>query len=294
MQKKLVSIVLPVYNGAANLKESIESVLRQTYTNFELIVVNDCSTDNTETVVKEYQEKDSRVKLFNNETNLKLPRSLNRGFEAAEGEYWTWTSDDNIFLSNAIERMVQTLEANPDVGMVYSDYQKIDAEGNIIEENCAEELDWISCTNPIGACFLYTREIALKVGKYNPDMFLAEDYDYWIRILRAGNILFLRENLYQYRVHDGSLSSTRKHAIGMQTYKVIEQNFIFLYEYAKQNGKKHIFFETIEKRLEGNVPKEFISIRKQLHPLYKTYCALDRVNERWCNVKGKIRSKIKT
>lgn len=293
MQKKLVSIVLPVYNGAANLKESIESVLRQTYTNFELIVVNDCSTDPTELVVTEYQKKDSRVKLFNNEVNLKLPKSLNRGFEEAEGEYLTWTSDDNIFLPNAIERMVQTLEENPNVDMVYTDYQKIDAQGQVIEENCAEELEWICCTNPIGACFLYTRAIAQKVGKYNPDMFLAEDYDYWIRIFRNGNIYFLKENLYQYRVHGGSLSSTRKRDIGLQTYKVTEQNFVFLYEYAVEKGKKQVFFESLENRLGEHMPQELLRMRRQLHPLYNVYRIMGKGKQYWYKIRGKIRSKIK-
>lgn len=292
MQKKLVSIVLPVYNGAENIKESIESVLRQTYTNFELIVVNDCSTDHTELVVTEYQKKDSRVKLFNNEVNLKLPKSLNRGFEEAEGEYLTWTSDDNIFLPNAIERMVQTLEENPDVDMVYTDYQKIDAKGQVIEENCAEELEWISCTNPIGACFLYTREIAQKVGKYNPDMFLAEDYDYWIRIFRAGSIYFLKETLYQYRVHGGSLSSTRKRDIGLQTYKVTEQNFVFLYEYAVEKGKKQVFFESLENRLGEHMPQELLRMRRQLHPLYNISRNMGKGKEYWYRMRGKLKSKI--
>lgn len=292
MQEKLVSIVLPVYNGAENLRESIESVLKQTYKKFELIVVNDCSTDDTELVVKEYQKKDSRIRLLNNEVNLKLPNSLNRGFESALGEYWTWTSDDNIFLENAIERMVEVLENNH-TDMVYTDYQKIDAEGNILEENCAEELKWICCTNPIGACFLYTREIAQKVGGYNPDMFLAEDYDYWIRIFRTGKIFFLKESLYQYRVHAGSLSSTRKEAINMQTYKVIERNFIILYEYAKQNGLQFIFFEVLERRLGENTPKELTKMRKQLVPSYHLYCAKRRYKERWSIIKGKISSKLR-
>lgn len=293
MQEKLVSIILPVYNGAANLKESIESVLNQTYKNFELIVVNDCSTDDTEMLVRKYQEQDDRVKLVNNEVNLKLPRSLNRGFDEASGEYYTWTSDDNKFLPSAIERMVQTLEENEDVDMVYTDYQKIDVCGNVIEEHCAEELEWICCTNPIGACFLYTRKIAQNVGKYNPDMFLAEDYDYWIRILRAGKVYFLKENLYQYRIHGGSLSATRKRDIGLQAYKVTEQNFVFLYEYAVAKGKKQIFFESLERRLGEDAPLELEQIRRQLHPLYKICKAYGWGKQCYYSILGKIKSKVK-
>ena len=127
----LISVIMPVYNVRAYLSQSIESVLNQTYKKFELIVINDCSTDDTELVVKKYQEKDSRIKLLNNEVNLKIPRSLNRGFEIAQGEYFTWTSDDNIFLKDAIQKMVDALEKNPGIDMVYADYQKIDDKGNI-------------------------------------------------------------------------------------------------------------------------------------------------------------------
>ena len=81
----MVSIVLPVYNGEKYLKEAIDSILSQTYRNIELVVVNDCSTDKSLCIIKEYMEKDDRVKLVNNETNQKLPKSLNIGFEHCRG-----------------------------------------------------------------------------------------------------------------------------------------------------------------------------------------------------------------
>ena len=89
-----VSIVLPSYNGERYIKESIDSVLNQSFTNWELIVVNDCSEDGTRRIVEEYAQNDSRVTIINNEKNMKLPKSLNIGFEVARGEYFTWTSDD--------------------------------------------------------------------------------------------------------------------------------------------------------------------------------------------------------
>ena len=89
-----VSIILPTYNGKKYIRDSIESIINQTYTNWELIIVNDCSTDDTQKIIEEYQQKDKRIIVINNEKNLKLPASLNRGFEEASGEYYTWTSDD--------------------------------------------------------------------------------------------------------------------------------------------------------------------------------------------------------
>ena len=101
-----VSIVLPTYNGSAFITEAIDSILNQTFSDFELIIVNDCSTDNTFQLCKDYAQKDKRIKLISNSTNLKLPASLNVGFSYATGEYFTWTSDDNYYKDNAIEKMV--------------------------------------------------------------------------------------------------------------------------------------------------------------------------------------------
>ena len=84
----------PVYNGANHIADSINSIINQTYQNWELIVVNDCSTDNTLEICSELSEKDSRIRVISNKKNLKLPNTLNAGFDAATGDYYTWTSDD--------------------------------------------------------------------------------------------------------------------------------------------------------------------------------------------------------
>src|SRR5574344_1693507 len=115
---ELVSIVLPVYNGEKYLAQSIESVLNQTYENIELIIVNDCSTDNSRDIAQKYANKNSGIKIIDNTENKKLPASLNIGFEAANGEYYTWTSDDNYYEPTAIEKMVQYLKTKPTDGMV--------------------------------------------------------------------------------------------------------------------------------------------------------------------------------
>ena len=105
----LVSIVLPTYKRAHVLPNAIRSVLNQTYANLELIIVDDNSPDDTPEVVKSF--RDARVKYVRNEPNLKLPRALNKGFSLARGTYLTWTSDDNLFADDAIEKMVARLQA---------------------------------------------------------------------------------------------------------------------------------------------------------------------------------------
>ena len=129
--EKKVSIVLPVYNGEQFLSLSIESVLSQTYQNWELIIVNDCSTDNSPAIMEKYVEKDPRIRIIHNAENQKLPESLNIGFRAARGDYFTWTSDDNMYKPDAIETMVSVLDTHPECGLVYCDMDYIDNQGKI-------------------------------------------------------------------------------------------------------------------------------------------------------------------
>ena len=195
---KLVTIVLPTYNGSKFLRDSIESVLNQTYQEWELIIVNDCSTDNTLEIAKEYEAKDDRIKVISNKTNKKLPASLNVGFSLAKGDYYTWTSDDNMYKPNAIKYMVNYLNTNPNTDLISCQFDFIDEEGNferLFFNGLKREMIDLTKNCNIGACFMYRREIVQKVGNYDESYFCAEDYEYWCRIALAGNIEYLSENL---------------------------------------------------------------------------------------------------
>jgi len=229
-ENKKISIILPVYNGEKYIAKSIESIINQTYTNWELIIVNDCSKDNTLKICKSFAAKDKRIKVFTNKINLKLPNSLNAGFNEATGDYYTWTSDDNIFKPEALTTMVSVLDNNQDIAMVYADYSNIDSDDKIIEDVKQKDAEYLMTgDNWCGACFLYRADIAKKVGNYDASLFLAEDYDYWVRIARYGKIKHITDNLYLYRIHGGSLTATRTQEISSQTYKLLEKHFLFMY-----------------------------------------------------------------
>ena len=121
-----VTIVLPTYNGSKYLRNSIESVIDQTYKDWELVIVDDCSTDETFQIANDFKQKDERIIVIHNCINKKLPASLNIGFQNAHGEYFTWTSDDNIYEKDAIEKMVKYLDANRNIPMVRADMLLID------------------------------------------------------------------------------------------------------------------------------------------------------------------------
>ena len=207
----LVSIVLPTYKRAHVLPLAIRSVLAQTYPNWELIVVNDNSPDNTEAVVKSFD--DPRIRYFRNDPNLKLPRTLNRGFSLADGDYLTWTSDDNMLAPAAIARMVEALGAG-DADFVFADYFEFadtDVEGSPLEMRQVRQPDApdMAKGNSIGACFMYTREVYERIGEYDPNLFLNEDYDYWMRLARQFRIKHIAEPLYYFRRDEDSLYCSR-------------------------------------------------------------------------------------
>jgi glycosyltransferase involved in cell wall biosynthesis len=204
----LVSVILPTYNGARYLREAIESCLTQTYRNWELIVVDDCSHDATPRIVAEYLARDPRIRSIRHETNKKLPRALNTGHAAARGTYLTWTSDDNRFLPTALEEMTRFLEEHPNVGVVYADCVLIDEAGQYLKDYPAQPASLLAYMNPLGACFLYRKSVYDTLDGYDVGHFLAEDYEFWLRAYRYFELAPLHKTLYEYRWHDQSLTKS--------------------------------------------------------------------------------------
>ncbi|MBQ3039436.1 MAG: glycosyltransferase [Alphaproteobacteria bacterium] len=221
-----VSIVLPCYNGARFLSQSINSILSQTFSDWELIIVNDCSTDTTLDIANEYARQDKRICVVNNQTNQKLPASLNIGFKKATGEYLTWTSDDNIAKSNWLDVLVNYLDTNPDTDMVSANMDIIDENGRLLDEfaSGARRPQDLSYKCNVGAAFMYRRSIAELVGEYDTNTFCAEDYDYWCRIALNGRLDYIKDNIYQYRTNSDSLTATQQPRIRQKT-ALIQQKY---------------------------------------------------------------------
>ncbi|GAA4295182.1 glycosyltransferase family A protein [Nibribacter koreensis] len=218
---KLVSIILPTYNGEKYISDSISSCLGQTYINIELIVVNDCSIDGTSTIIGEWAKKDERIEVVNNSTNMKLPKSLNIGFEQAKGEYISWTSDDNFYAPQAIQALSEILDNNPKVDIAYSSYQFVDENGQLIGKfgGVPENLIF-KCV--VGACFLYRRKVHEELGGYDVNKFRMEDMDYWLRAASKFKFYYLnRSDLYCYRKHNESLTAEIHSSPGLLSeYKI--------------------------------------------------------------------------
>jgi hypothetical protein len=219
-----VSIVLPTYNGTRYIHKSIESCLNQTYSNIEVLLVDDGSTVDISGIVNSFG--DSRLRYIRHEINRGLSEALNTGFKASTGKYLTWTSDDNYYADNAIERMVAFLQSYPKIDFVYADLYRIDECDNVLSVQRNKPPDSLKIHNFIGACFLYRRNVYETIGDYNPAMFLVEDYDYWVRVSGKFAMQQLFIPLYYYRVHDDSLTGKFSDRVLEKIRLVQQQNGI--------------------------------------------------------------------
>ena len=284
-----VSIVLPVYNGERYIKKAVDSILNQSFSDFELIVVNDCSTDNTMKILGSYD--DDRIIIINNIENQKLPKSLNIGFKRAKGDYLTWTSDDNEYHPDALKSLVDILDKYPEVGLVYSDYILIDEDDKPIKESILPEPDSIMTGNCVGACFLYRKTIADLVGEYDYTLFLAEDYDYWLRIYENSKMYHLSEVLYNYRTHRNSLSKTKTDKVVSQTSKLWIKHFDFICKNKLSKKERYNFYDKIIEYDEDNDYKKIIGIIPHKDKNYVFHAYIKALNRSWNRLLNHFRKK---
>lgn len=229
---RTVSIVLPCYNGAAHLAASIESCIAQTYQDWELIIVNDCSKDNSLEIMKDYEQRDSRIFVIDNEKNLKLPGALNRGFAEAKGRYLTWTSHDNRMAPTMLEEMVAYLDGHPEIGLVTANYAafSLTTGERLYEVSMPDPQRNLPRFNTICYAFLYRREVLDKIGGYDENLFLIEDYEYWVRLWLNFQIGKIDKVLYYTGVGDTTLTMSRKKEIAQ---KLLEVRLMYFGDFTK-------------------------------------------------------------
>jgi hypothetical protein len=212
-----VSVVLPVYNGERWLRESVQSVLGQTFRDFELIAIDDGSTDDSPRVLAELAAADSRVRVHTNPRNLGLIPSLNRGFALARGRYIARLDADDVALPTRLERQVARLEAEPRLGVVGSAYYRLDEQGRrrlSLPPLSDTAIRWQLLFGNVWCHSTIMLRASLLAGAGDPysDHRHAEDYELWVRLLRTSRGETLREPLVLYREHGGSVSREHRTA----------------------------------------------------------------------------------
>jgi glycosyltransferase involved in cell wall biosynthesis len=237
----LVSIILPTYNGSRFLDRAIQSIVNQTYSNWELIVVDDASADDTPDILRRYVISDQRIRSTRHSSNLRLPRALNTGFAQAQGDYLTWTSDDNYYRPEALNEMVGFLETHPEVDLVYTDFTQVDDEEKVVQCVNVAEPEALLQQNCVGPCFLYRRQVRDAVGDYSPDHFLAEDYDYWLRVSAKFILAPFHRDLYFYRLHKASLTHTQSEQTLHQAFYIALARNLPNLKWVSASTKAYIF-----------------------------------------------------
>ena len=252
MSQPVLSIVLPTFNGSKYISTSIESCLNQTFKDFELIIVNDCSTDNTADIIQSYADRDARVKIIHNAFNKKLPLSLNEGFNAASGRYHTWTSDDNYYAPNALETLLDVMKKDETLGFVYTDYTIINDNNEVTGKRTFGDIN-VKLFQGCSACFLYKQEIYKANNGYNPAAFLVEDYDFFLRAFIQFSVLYInRYDLYYYREHGMSLTSLQSDATNDIAKIIVERQMSRLEQKLSKNQlallyRKFAVFNAVQK-----------------------------------------------
>ncbi|MGN6296289.1 MAG: glycosyltransferase family 2 protein [Ginsengibacter sp.] len=269
-----ISVILPVYNGGDYLKLSIESVLKQDYPNFKMLIIDDCSTDNSFEYLQSLE--DARITLYRNKENRGLFFNINFLVKESSSPLIKLWAQDDIMYPHCLNSFVAFHKEYPGIGFSYSGRDMIDKEGVIKENNAVDNTPTIISTALHAKIAYYTGSIAGnianvcinkkaldKVGLFNEDMKISADFDMWVRLAKEHETGFIREKLIQLRDHDKQLSRNEKYYINHVKEDLQVFRFLDSYVSAEQRKEGHkvmrknklIFYYTlmIKSLLKGDV-----------------------------------------
>jgi glycosyltransferase involved in cell wall biosynthesis len=285
-----VTVVMPNYNNGKLIAESIKSVLGQTYSDFELLVVDDGSTDESITIARDFANRDTRVKVLSNDTNRGSSYSRNCGIRAATGEYICFIDSDDIFRPTRLEKMIASLRwANDSVG--YTDLFLLDDDGNTIREtfmgtkglppngyaysHFLTDVEWGTST------FMAHASTIRQTGYFDESLSWGEDLEYVLRLTERHKVVLVPEALYGYRMHDRSMTSLYSLKFKGQAYVQIlehslDRNWNNLDELARFKAIQRIRRSAKESRLSTkylywSLSPRFIRVGLRYLPTYFAY-----------------------
>jgi len=219
VKKPLVSVLMPVYNGEKYLKDAIESILKQTYCNFEFLIINDGSTDRSVGIIQSY--RDTRIRLVHNNTNIKVSATLNKGLDLAIGKYVVRMDCDDVALPERIEKQVKYMNENQNVVMCGS-WMRSFGNGHKSVMRVPISYENIQChmlfNNVIfhPTVILRLEELRDKGFYYNIKLGFGEDYELWLRIMTCHKIVNIPKVLLNHRIHD------EHYAMNLENYKSMQ------------------------------------------------------------------------
>ncbi|WP_338768510.1 glycosyltransferase [Bernardetia sp. ABR2-2B] len=233
----MLSVVMPVFNGEKFLKMAIESILNQTYTDFELVIINDGSTDKSAEIINSYQDK--RIHFLENDGNKGIFYTRNRLFEEAQGKYIAILDCDDYAEPTRLEKQVHFLDKNNEFGLVGSWITLIDDENRIkgawqLEHRPEQIPAKLLFFNQFAQSSVMIRKEFADL-KYREEYPPTEDYDLWVRIAHKTRVTNLAESLVKYRIHDQNISQTQKEKADRHVLKIYKNQLEELGIYANQD-----------------------------------------------------------
>lgn len=249
MNPLLVSVIMSVYNGEKYLVQAIDSILNQTYQNFEFIIIEDCSTDNSLDILEEYAKKDSRIKIIKKEKNIGIKgfiENLNLGISIAVGKYIARMDQDDVSLPERFQKQVDFLENNPEITLVGAQLNLINEQNKITGEAIAALQHRDIVKRITSQIQLFHPVIMFRKDQniqYREKFLYCEDYDLYLNLITQGKKLAnLNEKLLNYRILANSIS--RKDDVF--TKKLMLEKALYFYQSRKKNGSD--FYENFENK----------------------------------------------
>lgn len=229
-----VTVLMAVYNGARFIEQAIMSVLQQSFTDFEFIIIDDGSIDETPAIIARFSEQDQRIVSIKNDTNIGLTKSLNRGLALARGTYVARMDADDISLPNRLNLQVNVLENSPNICLVSGHIEIIDEDGRIVHrpKRSGDPLltAWyLVFFNYLGghSQVMFRREMALDEKGYAENRPYGQDYELWLRLALRGDILIIPETILQWRKHGEGISSQMR--LEQDAYSLIDSGRAIMY-----------------------------------------------------------------
>lgn len=233
MNKPMISVIMPVFNCAKYIQQTIDSILSQTFKDFEVIIVNDGSTDNTGLIIKKNEDK--RLKVINNKKNMGVTKSLNLALQNAKGEFIARCDGDDINTRKRFSIQVEFLSKNSDIILVGSNARIINEKGENIGYCLMPKTDqqikrmlWMK--NPfVHSTVMFKRKALEKIGKYNELFNGAEDYDLWFRLLKIGKAYNIQRALIQRRIHETGVTVKSRFKVELKALfvRIMHLNYLW-------------------------------------------------------------------
>lgn len=225
-KEELVSIIMPAYNCGDFIGITLDSVINQSYENWEVIVVDDCSTDNTADAVQEYIKKNNRIKYHKLEKNSGAAVARNKAVDLANGKYMAFLDSDDVWFPEKLAKQIGFMEEN-DYGFTCTSYTKIDEKGKYLNRTIVaqpkRDYDGVLKTCPGNSTVIYNAE---KLGKFKiPDIKKRNDYVMWLQVIKKEKYLYgIEEPLGSHRIRIEGISSNKKSLVGYhwKVYREIE------------------------------------------------------------------------